>query len=96
MKDLATPRPWHLTNFGVTVKANDVYICDCNSAWVEMEENLANAELIVKCVNTHDQLVVALEEIMRISSMVYHSVDAEDLLDSAYDIAKAALKSAKQ
>jgi hypothetical protein len=28
--------------------------------------------------------------------MVHLSVDAEDLLDSAYDIAKAALKSAKQ
>jgi translation initiation factor RLI1 len=96
MKELATPRPWHLTNAGVTVKANDVYICDCNSAWVEVEENLANAELIVKCVNTHDQLVVALEEIMRLSSMVHLSVDAEDLLDSAYDIAKAALKSVKQ
>jgi hypothetical protein len=51
---------------------------------------------IVRAVNSHDQLVVALEEIMRLSSMVHHPVDAEDLLDSAYDIAKAALKSVKQ
>jgi hypothetical protein len=99
MKELATPRPWHLTNAGVTVKANDVYICDCNSAWVEVEENLANAELIVKCVNTHDQLVEALEIISKIAYDVPWGKYDEFNLQSlwlAIEQARAALKSAKQ
>jgi hypothetical protein len=104
MKELA-PRPWKLD---YEIEAGGIsYIIDATGHGVAslydntlhgkpVMDSQSNAELIVRAVNTHDQLVVALEEIMRLSSMVHLSVDAEDLLDSAYDIAKAALKSAKQ
>jgi hypothetical protein len=96
MKELATPRPWanpEKCPCGDPV-CNRYTLSDVvnNSGLLWRKD----AELIVRCVNTHDQLVEALDEIMRLSSMEYHSVDAEDLLDSAYDIAKAALKSVKQ
>jgi hypothetical protein len=68
-----------------------------------MEENLANAELIVKCVNTHDQLVDALEkalpELNETLAVVGHDpsvgIDNSNLI-ATIEAVEAALKSAKQ
>jgi hypothetical protein len=66
-----------------------------------VEENLANAELIVKCVNTHDQLVEALEE-MYMHVFAGNSRTIEDAMarssnnDAFEQKIIAALKSAKQ
>jgi hypothetical protein len=72
MSDYATPRPWKITDTDgdLYISAPNVTIADCTS-WSantgqpncpESDESHANAELIVRAVNSHDALVEALEK----------------------------------
>ena len=85
-KDNATPRPWKLNEY--TGEHKDGYtIFDCGG-FLNMDEDKANARLIVKTVNCHDKLVEALKEI------------GETLKDGrnedAYYLVKQALKKASE
>ena len=57
-------------NARAIVNEEGIYIADCYSlgsdcCQAEPEETQANAERIVKCVNNHDELVEALEGLLR-------------------------------
>jgi hypothetical protein len=99
MKDLATPRPWanpEKCPCGDPV-CNRYTLSDVvnNSGLLWRKD----AELIVRCVNTHDQLVEALEIISKIAYDVPWGKYDEFNLQSlwlAIEQARAALKSAKQ
>jgi hypothetical protein len=96
MKDLATPRPWanpEKCPCGDPV-CNRYTLSDVvnNSGLLWRKD----AELIVRCVNTHDQLVEALEAF----TVAYFDAPSEwiptEEINNALDKAFAALKSAKQ
>lgn len=61
-----TPRPWHQDWTDITDEAG-AYICDCESPetapLASYQEQVANAVLIVHCVNTYPVLLEALEAI---------------------------------
>lgn len=60
MKTQATPRPWELNPSQInTIEHNEINICmTCG------DNAIANAKLIVKAVNCHDELIAALGETM--------------------------------
>jgi hypothetical protein len=55
-----TPTPWYATGVHVqsAVKNEDNYVCTAEGS--SPEEAIANADLIVRAVNSHDALVSAL------------------------------------
>jgi len=57
----ATKRPWYATGIHVQSAAinEDNYVCTAEGN--SPEQAIANADLIVKAVNSHDALVAALE-----------------------------------
>mgnify|MGYP003679854852 CR=1 FL=1 len=59
----ATQRPWYATGIHVQSAAinEDNYVCTAEGETPEAA--IANADLIVKAVNSHDALVAALEVI---------------------------------
>lgn len=56
------------------------------------EESIANAAYIVKCVNSHEELVKALEEFLKVinrsDAALYHYGDAIKMAESALEKAK--------
>lgn len=60
----ATPRPWHIDkDFPIITDNKGSGIADCNYCAAKSDEiNCANAELIVRAVNCHDELVKVLYE----------------------------------
>ena len=56
-----TPTPWYATGIHVQSAAinEDNYVCTAEGN--SPEQAIANADLIVKAVNSHDALVAALE-----------------------------------
>lgn len=63
-----TPTPWRVTDnpTSSTVRADrgDEYGAPIAEIWENGDNRLANAAFIVQCVNAHDELVEALEEIV--------------------------------
>ena len=67
-KGQATKRPWHIDGFDLTniiVKHPSgngwIKVADCHGEF-PIDEQIANAQLIVRAVNSHDELVEALKE----------------------------------
>ena len=58
-----TPRPWrtHGTVIVSMTGDSDAPLAECNSHWVSAPTCLANATLIVRAVNAHDDLVAAVK-----------------------------------
>lgn len=57
----ATPRPWNIDG-GITIRADKIPIAHTYSDYLQNhEESKANAELIVRAVNFHDELISAIE-----------------------------------
>jgi hypothetical protein len=86
-----TPRPWQ-------IKGNGVY--GPNGDWVltfnATARGRANAELIVRAVNSHDALVAALERcIITLNSAMDKDFPLNLTWDDAVGMARAALKLAK-
>lgn len=71
IKDQATPRPWH-TGRGLLVPDWCIYDKENNLvlSFEETEEGKANARLIVKVVNCHDELVGALKNTIELLKFV--------------------------
>lgn len=70
MSDKATPRPWTVEMFGKhsRLHAPDVNTdLDLGGGIGDIWNNPANAELIVRSVNAHDQLVEALDRLAYVS-----------------------------
>lgn len=67
----ATPRPWRHTptdesGFYITTENMDV-VAYCQRGHIDLiSENQANAELIARAVNCHDELVKAVENLLAI------------------------------
>lgn len=57
----ATSRPWEAIGRYVCEK-DGLAIADCGSFTKNIEKSKANAELIVRAVNCHEELVEALEQ----------------------------------
>ena len=85
-----TPTPWYATGIHVQSAAinEDNYVCTAEG--VTPEAAVANADLIVKAVNSHDALVAALTLI----AYRYESGDIGDLINDVPEI-EAALEAAK-
>jgi hypothetical protein len=68
--DKATPRPWKV-NSGVNIESvNDKLVCHTRVDYdLKVSEQEANAELIVKAVNMHDELVEILCNITKEQSI---------------------------
>lgn len=67
-----TPTPWKvfIEDYSVVIMSKEGdHVCDCNSSYEEDGENKANAELIVKAVNCHDELLAAFKEILELMPM---------------------------
>ena len=88
VKTQATPRPWkfiqdrhksgQVINAISTGESNRWIARMCLNPEVSFEQEKANAELIVRAVNCHDELVQKLEEIKKIIS------EYPDLPDKKY------------
>ena len=60
-----TPTPWKVgASSKVKIfRADDLTrVCECDHSQIAFEESESNADHIVRCVNSHDVLVEALEE----------------------------------
>ena len=67
----ATPRPWQ--NKGLAIK-------DLQENWIADLHSMANAELIVRAVNCHDELVEALESLIS-KTTDYRSMVTDENID---------------
>ena len=100
----ATPRPWKTDAYRICTDAGTL-IAEATGApraenWVdERDIPIANAELIVKCVNSHEMLVEALREIVEdVEFSKKHSDDLgrQNTLTFILDGARAALLKAEE
>jgi hypothetical protein len=82
--DKATPRPWSIKYEFNIFGPDKRLIAACD------RENVANAVLIVKAVNLHDELLEALEAYQN-SNPLHHDGDAE-----LYHLAEPVLAKAKE
>ena len=93
-----TPIPWKVNTFAgrpnSEVFSNDTLICDCRATNVEMtsEEIEANAEFIVRAVNSHQALLDALKCLYRDEKLD----DGDPALDQSRIKAAAAIKLAEE
>jgi hypothetical protein len=73
----ATKRPWYATGIHVQSAAinEDNYVCTAEGDTPEAA--IANADLIVKAVNSHDALVAALKETMSALSDIINASETE-------------------
>lgn len=82
-QDQATPRPWKLEGDKMSVSnINNEGVCDCYfgvpaNTYVEGKYE-ANARLIVKAVNCHDELVEALEIALGYAEIQNSEYDGQD------------------
>lgn len=89
-----TETPWSNAETMIFKGGENVILVDCSS--------VANAEHIVRCVNSHDALVEALEEITRLCANPLTQTmgtERKDLLlgiDKVFTIGRTALKLAKE
>ena len=78
-----TPTPWKVTQGGLFIEPSKwkvlTNIAICNSSVLSKEENDANAQLIVKCVNNHEALIDATEDALSFLSQEAECVIDEDL-----------------
>lgn len=89
-----TPTPWHVASDGLTIKE----CCDSDRAFpftvAKVDDvsrtDRANASHIVRCVNSHDALVAALENLVETHDL------GEAMHAEFWDIARAALAAAKE
>lgn len=69
MKQTHTKTPWAVIDFdnspNCIVQKDNLVIADCCQFHYEKIQNKANARHIVKCVNSHDELVEACEEVLQ-------------------------------
>lgn len=105
--DKSTPRPWHIseavTDYSEVVRGpKDEYVLRVGQNLAEKHDNAA---LIVKAVNSHDELVGALTGLLKCRSVdileesareyPYGKEDVADIV-AAFDRARAALALAKE
>ena len=100
-----TPTPWHVEEGHIQRDSGGIrywQITDgqdaiaCNQfcyAGYDPDVNIANARHIVRCVNTHDALVKALEGILKVRVQGWENIWAGS--NRCQDIARAALALAK-
>ena len=93
-----TPTPWHLEEIveGVEELKGMRSICgpDGDAPSVSDYVELADAELIVRAVNSHNALVAALERFVRDADNVADALNITGL-DDAIEQARAALRAAR-
>ena len=87
----ATPRPWWVGDTGMKVRGNDAYDVAVTSRScapghgvsfpIDDEAKKANAELIVRAVNDHDELVSLLTQ--AVDCRKCHEYPDEDWLERA-------------
>ena len=91
-----TPTPWAIFKAGIGEENGD----GIASLWREGEEREANAALIVRAVNSHDELVKALKSLVEavVNGTVYDAQSdpsyfngSIDVLFEAVDVGSAAL-----
>ena len=61
-----TPTPWKVgASSKVKIFRSDdlTMVCECDHSQITFEESESNADHIVRCVNSHDALVAALDKI---------------------------------
>lgn len=88
-----TPTPWKLDGFHI-VDDNGAIIATCRTAYrYATQEEVSNAELIVKCVNSHDELLEACKGLLEAIKFSGWSIDDDrwqkPLLQAGFAIAKA-------
>lgn len=85
-----SPRPWHIDPRTPRIIENrDGFVTRIFCAWRLFEENEANAALILRCVNCHDDLVAALEAVTN------HSWAMQEFSEELVADIRAALLKAK-
>ncbi len=79
MESKHTKTPWALRDFEVIGPyMSDKFICDCVGHESNYEENKANAAHIVKCVNSHDELVKVLKSLNAALDRYWNSDNKSD------------------
>lgn len=95
MSTEASPRPWHASDDAVFVGVNCLALCDTDVFTAPI--NAANAALIVKAVNAHDDLVAALQEVMEwVRNWSPQFLDDDEWPDTAVRVAAALSKAGEQ
>lgn len=97
-KQTHTPTPVKIVSHGCNHSC-DIYsgkrpFCTTNVMGddrIETETNEANAEFIVKAVNSHDELVEALDELQ---FMVYRHTQGEEISAEEFNLARQQAKQA--
>ena len=96
MSDKATPRPWtasrHMLfkgNHNIGTRSNYRHVGEIWARDNEGESD-ANAELIVRAVNSHDQMVMALKQIARWPAL--SPVPPIHVIDEMRELARWALE----
>lgn len=97
-----TPTPWHQGPYYTSdVESRDGRICECMP--LMSPRAAANAELIVRAVNAHDDLLAALKALRSVTSRLAISVvlghavgsEIERAVNEAHDAATAAIAKAE-
>lgn len=90
--DKATPRPWKFDKKFADVIGSDDWPVFGNRYKDELR---ANAKLIVRAVNAHDQLVKTLEDLLDAIESEGEADHYDCVIDDCYTNARNALKLAK-
>jgi hypothetical protein len=86
-----TPTPWevsrHDDNGEIVIRSildtGIVANCQCDS-YIPNEQRIANAELIAKCVNFHDELIASLKRVKNQFQLRYDQSDECINVDGTY------------
>ena len=91
-KGQATKRPWHIDGFDLTniiVKHPSgngwIKVADCHGEF-PIDEQIANAQLIVRAVNSHDELVEALQDLLDRPDNENNRIKAKQALSKAGEL----------
>ena len=87
-----TPTPWYATGIHVQSAAinEDNYVCTAEGN--SPEQAIANADLIVKAVNSHDALVAEATELLKNTTWDEDSVGYARVLTQDIEALKTALE----
>lgn len=90
-----TPTPWAIDGGDIAIGGVVCILADyCGPDYAGTQERIANAAHIVRCVNLHDELVAALDGMVRMFDAKRKAYDM-NLNGMEYADARAALAKAK-
>ena len=90
MESKHSKTPWAIRDFEVIGSyGSNKTICDCIGYESGYEENKANVKHIVKCVNTHEELVKSLQKFLEV---INRSETALEHYGEAIQMAEKALQ----